>query len=213
MSNTADLIADMVREGVSADIIGRVAAALAQREVVVVKDEAAERRREKDRERKRSVRGIPQTSAESADPCLPSEVSPHTPLPNNPQSIPPSPPKGGSSPTAKPKARATKRAPDGWQPSSATAATLEAEGYGPGELERALSMVRDHEFAKPRTDWDATYRNWVRRDPPRGSHDRPAIPPRPGNTRAEARSVWADIAADANGAGAVFDAEPRRLAG
>ena len=99
MSNTADLIADMVREGVSPEIIGRVAAALAEREVVVVNDEAADRRRERDRERKRNVRRNPQTSADDADSFLPSEVSPHTPLPNNPQSMPPSPPKGGSSPT------------------------------------------------------------------------------------------------------------------
>lgn len=79
-----------------------------------------------------------------------------------------------SSRDARPKARPSRRAPEGWEPKPSTIEALTAEGYGPGELERALSMVRDHEFAKPKTDWDAAYRNWVRRDPPaRARHDRP----------------------------------------
>jgi len=51
MEEVASLIADMVRAGVPADLIGRTAAALTTSTNAV--DEQAARRREKDRERKR----------------------------------------------------------------------------------------------------------------------------------------------------------------
>jgi hypothetical protein len=56
MSDVAAIVADLVREGVSAELVGRVAAALAERPPVVVelKDEQAERRRAADRDRKRA---------------------------------------------------------------------------------------------------------------------------------------------------------------
>lgn len=53
MEDVAVLIADMVRAGVDADLIGRAAAALSERGLAV--DVQAERRREKDRERKRQL--------------------------------------------------------------------------------------------------------------------------------------------------------------
>lgn len=62
MSKVASLIQDMIAAGVSAELIGRTAALLAEREPVVVSDEQAERRRAKDRERKRL-----RNSAESAE--------------------------------------------------------------------------------------------------------------------------------------------------
>lgn len=62
MSEVATLIADMVREGVDPEIIGRTAQLLSEREPVKVTDEQAERRRAKDRERKRL-----RNSAESAE--------------------------------------------------------------------------------------------------------------------------------------------------
>ena len=73
-----------------------------------------------------------------------------------------------------PRPKPSRRAPDDWSPKETTLSTLMAEGYDSGSLERALAMVRDHEFAKPKTDWDATYRIWVRRDPPRGNHGKSA---------------------------------------
>lgn len=75
------LITDLVAAGVSAELVGRVAEALASREPVIIKvtDEQAERRREKDRERKANVRRLPQTSAESADSDPAKESLPHTP--------------------------------------------------------------------------------------------------------------------------------------
>jgi hypothetical protein len=94
MTDIALLIADMVKQGVSAEIVGRVAAALAEREPVVVKDENAERRRAADRERKRNVRGNPQNSPDGGGNGSPSPNGPfpfpHTPNPN--PLNPPSPP-------------------------------------------------------------------------------------------------------------------------
>jgi DNA-binding transcriptional ArsR family regulator len=81
---------------------------------------------------------------------------------------------------ARPKVKPSRRAPEAWEPTPETIQALTADGYEPGELERALSMVRDHEFRTPRSDWDAAYRNWVRRDPPaRARHDRPDHHKRP----------------------------------
>lgn len=45
-----------------------------------------------------------------------------------------------------------------------------------GDLERALTRMRDHQFAQAHSDWDAAFRNWVRRDrdrKPKPSHERP----------------------------------------
>jgi hypothetical protein len=93
MTEIAALIADMVRAGVDPDLIGRTADALAQREVMpTIIDEAAERRRAKDRERKRL-----RNSAESAEipEALSSlEVSPQTPFPKPTNPSPLSPLKG-----------------------------------------------------------------------------------------------------------------------
>lgn len=64
------------------------------------------------------------------------------------------------------KMRASKRCPANWVPQVETVQKLADEGYQPGELERALTMMKDHQFKDARTDWDAAYRNWVRRDRP-----------------------------------------------
>jgi len=99
LTDIATLIADMIRAGVDADLIGRAAAALAEREPVRVVDDQAERRRAADRARKASQRL--RNSAESADtnePPFAPEGSPHTPFLNPSIPNPPSPPKGGSSP-------------------------------------------------------------------------------------------------------------------
>jgi hypothetical protein len=67
-------------------------------------------------------------------------------------------------PSAPPTKRASKRVPESWTPSPKTYAQLVGEGFAVGGLERALTRMRDHEFKTPRTDWDATFRNWVRTD-------------------------------------------------
>jgi hypothetical protein len=93
MSEVAALIADMVRAGVSPELIGRTADALARREPVLVPDEVADRRRERDRERKRLRKSAEVGGTDGIEPSL--EVSP-TPLPNpNPSTHKENPPKGG----------------------------------------------------------------------------------------------------------------------
>jgi hypothetical protein len=73
-------------------------------------------------------------------------------------------------PTPKPtKANATRgtRLPEDYAPSLATTAALKAEGFA--EPLTSLPSFKDFWRAKPgaggtKLDWDATYRNWVRRD-------------------------------------------------
>ncbi len=73
---------------------------------------------------------------------------------------------------AKPKRKVTgTRLPDGWFPSR-TDANLRTEresGLNDRELQDALDNFRDYWAAQPgqrgrKADWDATWRNWVRRD-------------------------------------------------
>jgi hypothetical protein len=99
LTNVATLIADMVRAGVDPELIGRAAEALSQREPVRVIDEQAERRRAKDRDRKR-LRNSAESAVSVEDDGLSSpEGSSPKPLSPKPlQSIPPSAPKGASSP-------------------------------------------------------------------------------------------------------------------
>lgn len=92
-------------------------------------------------------------------------------------SLPPS-PQTPQPPTHPPvekttRVRATKRAPEDWAPSAKTLTTLEAEGYSPGQIERELTMIRDHTFATARSDWDASFRNWVRKKPPTNKPAKP----------------------------------------
>lgn len=108
MTDVAALIADMVRSGIDPEIIGRTAAALAEREPVLVADEQAERRRAADRERKAAKRaakdGIPQNSADSAEtppPSSPRQKAPQTPKKTHPLS-PPTPPIGPPPQASKP---------------------------------------------------------------------------------------------------------------
>jgi hypothetical protein len=75
----------MVRAGIDPDLIGRTAAALAEREPVKVVDEQAERRRAADRERKRL-----RNSAESAEAPRPPALDKETP-PTPPKEINPTP--------------------------------------------------------------------------------------------------------------------------
>jgi hypothetical protein len=77
VTDVAKLIADMARAGVDPELIGRAAAALAEREPVLVADEQAERRRAADRERKRLRKSA--ESAESAEPVSPKKETSPTP--------------------------------------------------------------------------------------------------------------------------------------
>jgi hypothetical protein len=178
MSAVAGLIEDMVRAGVSPELIGRAAALLANN---ATNDAQAERRRAADRERKRAA--ILRNSAESAEsaetpPQGSFEVSPVPPSYQSPNSSPKKPPKGGQ-----------KRGSDGGeflagmaeQAPHRRAKTIGArlpEGWEPNRLDRGLSEFDPkrvtYELAKFRNywasvsgaggtklDWQATFRNWM----------------------------------------------------
>lgn len=78
-----------------------------------------------------------------------------------------------SDPPEKPKAKARgpargKRLPPNWSPDAKGYATATKEGLSPEEINREADKFRDHWTAKPgqkgvMLDWDATWRNWVRR--------------------------------------------------
>jgi hypothetical protein len=89
MSRVAALIQDMIAAGVSAELIGRTAALLAEREAVVVPDEQAERRREKDRIRKRLRNSADSAEFQNSAPQI-KETSPRPPKENYPLSSEPS---------------------------------------------------------------------------------------------------------------------------
>jgi hypothetical protein len=97
----------MLAAGCTAEQIGAAVKA-----ALTIDDESQAERREKDRIRKReqrerenanknndSVHDVTRTRADIADPSPEGFLSPEPPILPNPQPVPPSPPKGGSSPT------------------------------------------------------------------------------------------------------------------
>lgn len=79
MTDVAALIADMVRAGVDADLIGRTAAALSEREPVKIIDEQAERKRTADRERMRIKRDESRATSRDIAPDPSPKETPPTP--------------------------------------------------------------------------------------------------------------------------------------
>lgn len=161
MSTIAQLIADLVRAGTDPDLIGRVAATIANVRNV---DEQAERRRAADRARKAACKaGIPQNSAESAEsaelvsPLVPPLEGFPTPLPKTPPIIPPS----------IKTSRATEL-PNDWEPDAKTWALADELGFTTQETWDQLDRMRD--WAKNagggkgrKSDWNAAFRNWIKR--------------------------------------------------
>lgn len=206
MTDVAQLISDMVKQGVSAELVGRVAAALAEREVVAVqvKDEAADRRRAADRERKRNVRGNPQNSPDGGGNGSPSPDGPspfpHTPNPHplNPPSTPTD--KGGTGawqeshlgeviplrpePKPPPEKRAH-RLPSDFQLTQADITHARNEGLTDDQIRREFDRFRDHWLAASgsnaaKRDWHAAWRNWVRKAADRVGAARSHAPDRHG---------------------------------
>ena len=58
--------------------------------------------------------------------------------------------------------RPTRRCPADWLPSSELLAQMRAECPGV-DLERETAKFRDYTFSTARSDWDATWRNWMRK--------------------------------------------------
>lgn len=167
--------------------------------------------RKRDRIRKSDLRKSAELRGHSAEMSEDGKDENGTPF--SQEIIPPSPPKGGSSPTGaalspKPKRVRIEKArfaPDDFTPSPAHIVKVEQRGLSPGDFDRALSRFKNHEFRNPPTDWSRAFHKWLDGEKP--SHDRS-----PTDPRAAARSVWADIIADSDGprTGTV---EPLRLAG
>lgn len=170
MSAVAALIADLVKAGVSADLVGRVASALANKEPVVVKvsDEAAERRREKDRERKAEIRRNLRKSSESADtkseqyiaradaPVFSNDISNEISKLDNPQSP------SVITPTEKPK-RAHRLPedwvlPDDWREAALRKGLSDSEATR--QAERMLNWSRSAKNGA-KLDWRRTWLNWI----------------------------------------------------
>jgi hypothetical protein len=142
--------------------------------------DALARRRESDKARQKAFREREAftVSAPSRDETLPVRdkrdpsphvgeraqvVTPSLPSLRSEELKTPTEPNGSVAPKgARP--RGSRRVPDAWLPSEKTLATLTAENHSAGDLERALTRMRDYEFAKSRTDWDAAFRTWVRKD-------------------------------------------------
>ena len=76
-------------------------------------------------------------------------------------------PKGSSSPgrtrEERPAKAKSRRVPSEWFPTKADLLVADAEGLSPGEIERQLATMRDHQFRDAHSDWSAVFRNWMRR--------------------------------------------------
>lgn len=177
MSDVGAIIADLVRAGVPAELVGRVAAALTERmpEVVVTKDDQAERRRAADRERKARVRGIPQipqTSADSADKTGNSADSdaPRARVVNTPTFSDEKVLKEEKKdlPSVDPKKRERKiasRMPADWQPTEAERQFALDLGLTPAEVNIETEKIRDWSRSHPKgakLDFGGFWRNWCR---------------------------------------------------
>lgn len=141
------LIADLVRAGVDPDLVARVANALTEVALSAIPrnsaDVSAERRRAKDRERKRFVRGNPQTSAESADAPLNTKKE-----------------------EKKDRKRTGERLSADWKPSEVDLEFATTKGMTRQRADLEAEKFRNYWTAKSghaatKLDWSATWRNWV----------------------------------------------------
>ncbi|WP_148649261.1 hypothetical protein [Novosphingobium barchaimii] len=163
----SNLLARLIEAGTPAELVGEVAMLLAEQKVL-------ENRRANERERKAKQRAghvedveCHVTSRDGTGQAGTSQDNPSLPrLPNENKSNP-------STPThpekQSPRTRKGTRLPVDWQPASLDAVTLaEIETWPAGAMERELSKFRDWAKSAPGTkgvksDWDATWRNWLRK--------------------------------------------------
>lgn len=139
--------------------------------------EKADKKREQNAERQRKFKAKRKGNVGNALPELPTlpeskkEKSPEpskektTPLPQTP-SVPSSSP---AVETGKPASKRGTRLPADWQPSAKNRADALEAGCPEGMIQRMGNGFRDYWVAKPgkdgvKLDWDATWRNWARRE-------------------------------------------------
>jgi len=161
MTITAAVIRKMVEKGLTASDIAELCEVIEEGFAKpLASDERLERKRARDAARMAEKREVARQSHDVA-----SDSRQETPLSLSPP--PQTPPPHTHTPpeyTTRAKGRATRRCPEDWGPSLDTHGKLISEGFTAGDLERALTRMRDHEFKTARLDWDATFRNWVRTD-------------------------------------------------
>lgn len=71
---------------------------------------------------------------------------------------------------------ASKRVPESWKPSEEDYAVGTEEGLTAPEIIRETARFRDHTFTPARSDWSATFRNWLRNAADRKPKNDPANP-------------------------------------
>lgn len=77
-----------------------------------------------------------------------------------------------------PKLRATRTCPALWEPSHDDVTVGLAKGLTLQQVFDELEKIRDHEFAAARSNWSATFRNWLRRAAERNPDGRPGADPK-----------------------------------
>jgi hypothetical protein len=111
------------------------------------------------------------TCAQVVNSSLPSEEV-ITPL-GEPSVLSPPVPKSRKPRTKKPKSR---RCPESWEPNHTHRAIALEIGLSGERCRLELAKFRDYEFKTPHSDWDATFRNWLRNNAERtanGTSSRP----------------------------------------
>lgn len=173
MSEVGALIADLVAAGVSGDLIGRVAAAIAEASSPPQKSARSAANARYYEARKRRAPTPPPTESDTENDLnkilKPTEnVLIQYPLTRVRDNLPLLEVTGKKdksslrSDKAKGAVTPSRRCPEDFEPSVAVLATGESEGLSWGQIERELAKFRDHEFRSPRKDWDAAFRNWLR---------------------------------------------------
>lgn len=168
MRASREIMGDLAMSGMTPEQIALVMelTAAISSEARPVVDEAAQRRRARDREYQAEKRRHNRpTSADIADNPTPS-LSPHTPQSH---------PHPGNNKPTRVKGH---RLPTDWQPAPLpTALATVASLWPPGSVERELSRFRDWAASATgsnavKTDWDAAWRNWLRKAEDEGRYGR-----------------------------------------
>jgi hypothetical protein len=162
----------MVASGCTAEQLAAVVkASLAEQEHRIADKRAKDAERQR---RHRASRNVTVTERDSRDEC---DITPPSAPPNDIYSNPPHHP-----PLQKSGARKGSRLPDDWFPKPLPSELAAAVARWPdGEVEKQMAMFRDWAASAPgskgiKSDWDAAWRNWLRRVD--GERPRQSSPPR-----------------------------------
>lgn len=148
----------------------------------VTEKQTANRRRQQDwRDRNRNAKDNAQRNAVTNAPVTGTDKDKYKDN-SNPDGLvnPPAPP--GGEPEAKPKAKKATQISETWMPSDGVRKWAEGEGFTKSDVDSQILRFVDHwrGNGKPRKDWDATFRNWMRNAKEWG-HLNPKAPAEPSN--------------------------------